>query len=202
MPSCRSPARALVAALALSFTTQAAAFCGFFVGKADTTLYNKASQVILVREGNRTVISMLNDYRGEPSQFALVVPVPQVLERGQIRVGDRKVFERIDAFTAPRLAEYFDPDPCERNELAMRGALMAQAPRPIVQGRRQGQGRARRDASRHATPSASTTSRSCRPPSPTASRPGCGATATASRRAHRPRCSPTCASTSSSSWRG
>jgi len=123
MPSCRAPVRALGLALALGCATQAASFCGFFVGKADATLYNKASQVILVREGNRTVLSMLNDYRGEPSEFALVVPVPQVLERGQIRTGDRRIFERIDAFTAPRLAEYFDPDPCARREPDLRGML-------------------------------------------------------------------------------
>jgi hypothetical protein len=55
---------------------------------------------------------MANDYRGELTEFALVVPVPQVLERGQIHIGDRKLFERIDAYSAPRLAEYYDPDPC------------------------------------------------------------------------------------------
>jgi hypothetical protein len=123
MLSCRTCARALAGALALGAAANAAAFCGFFVGKADATLYNKASQVILVRDGDRTVLSMLNDYRGEPSAFALVVPVPQVLERGQIRTGDRRIFERIDAFTAPRLAEYFDPDPCARRELDILGRL-------------------------------------------------------------------------------
>ena len=123
MPSCRTPVRALAVLLVLGFASRAAAFCGFFVGKADATLYNHASQVILVRDGNRTVISMLNDYRGEPSEFALVVPVPQVLERGQIRTGERSTFERIDAFTAPRLAEYFDPDPCARKEVALRSML-------------------------------------------------------------------------------
>jgi hypothetical protein len=86
-----------------------------------------------VRDGDRTVISMLNDYRGEPSEFALVVPVPQVLERGQVRVGDRRIFERIDAFTAPRLAEYFDPDPCAPPKsvvdgLALNRAMPAAAP--------------------------------------------------------------------------
>src|SRR5690349_22191453 len=104
MPRSRRFLSFLMALAALCGASQAAAFCGFFVGKADTTLYNKASQVILVRDGTHTVISMLNDYRGEPAQFALVVPVPQVLERRQIRVGDRRTFERIDAFTAPRLA--------------------------------------------------------------------------------------------------
>ncbi len=71
--------------------------------------------MILVRREGKTVISMANDYRGPLNEFALVVPVPQVLERGQIQIGDRRLFERIDAYSAPRLAEYHDPDPCAAN---------------------------------------------------------------------------------------
>ena len=104
---------ALLAALALSlWGSLAQAFCGFYVGKADASLFNEASQVILVRDGNRTVLSMLNDYQGELTEFALVVPVPHVLQRGQVNVGDRTLFDRIDAYSSPRLAEYFDGDPC------------------------------------------------------------------------------------------
>ena len=33
-------------------------FCGFYVSKADGSLKNKTSQVILVREGNKNVITM------------------------------------------------------------------------------------------------------------------------------------------------
>ena len=103
----------VVIALALFFgSVPSHAFCGFYVGKADAGLFNEASQVIMVRRDNRTVISMANDYKGELTDFALVVPVPTVLERSQIRIGDRKLFERIDSYSAPRLAEYFDPDPC------------------------------------------------------------------------------------------
>lgn len=94
----------------VSFSAQA--FCGFFAGKADATLFNEASQVILARDGNRTVISMLNDYRGPLADFALVVPVPQVLEKGQVRIGDKRLFDRLDAYSAPRVAQYFDPNPC------------------------------------------------------------------------------------------
>ncbi|MFO1306393.1 MAG: DUF2330 domain-containing protein [Burkholderiales bacterium] len=101
-------------ALLFAFASSASAFCGFYVGKADATLFNEASQVIMVRRDNRTVISMANDYRGPLAEFALVVPVPVVLERGQVRIGDRKLFERIDAYSAPRLAEYHDQDPCVR----------------------------------------------------------------------------------------
>src|SRR5229473_2572674 len=114
----------------------ASAFCGFYVGKADAKLFNEASQVILVRDGNRTVISMRNDFQGDLSEFALVVPVPVVLQKSQIHIGDPKTFERIDAYSAPRLAEYFDPNPCDlakrEREMAApasAGAVLAQKAR-------------------------------------------------------------------------
>ena len=66
----------------------------------------------MVRDGQRTVLTMSNDYKGELTDFALVVPVPVVLTREQIHVGERKYVERLDAYSAPRLVEYHDPDPC------------------------------------------------------------------------------------------
>jgi hypothetical protein len=96
----------------LCFTPAAWAFCGFYVAKADTKLYNKASQVVIARDENRTVLTMANDYQGEVKDFAMVVPVPTVLKKDQIQVGKPKIIERLDAFSAPRLVEYFDSDPC------------------------------------------------------------------------------------------
>jgi hypothetical protein len=119
-------------ALFTTFATMpAAAFCGFYVGKADAKLFNEASQVILARDGNRTVISMRNDFQGDLSEFALVVPVPAVLQESQIHVGDPKIFDRIDAYSAPRLAEYFDPNPCEVDK-AMRLSGAVNAPAPML----------------------------------------------------------------------
>jgi hypothetical protein len=91
------------------------AFCGFYAGKADASLFNEASQVIMVRDGNRTVLSMLNDYSGPLSEFALIVPTPTVLTQGQVRVAEKTTFERLDAYSSPRLAEYHDTDPCQIN---------------------------------------------------------------------------------------
>ena len=75
-------------------------------------LVNHASQVVIAHHDDKTVISLMNDYQGEPSDFALVVPVPVVLQQGQVHIGDRELFQKIDAYSSPRLAEYFDPDPC------------------------------------------------------------------------------------------
>ena len=90
----------------------ALAFCGFYVAKADTDLFNESSKVILARDGNRTILTMANDYQGDVKDFALVVPVPVILDESQIQVGDPALLERIDAYSAPRLVEYFDDDPC------------------------------------------------------------------------------------------
>ncbi len=97
-------------------------FCGFYVASGDAKLFNHASQVVLVRSGDRTVLTMANDFKGEPSQFAIVVPVPVVLQRGQIHVGDPALLAHLEAYSAPRLVEYFDEDPCavrEREEFSM-----------------------------------------------------------------------------------
>jgi hypothetical protein len=92
-------------------------FCGFYVAKADTKLFNKASQVVLVRDGDRTVMTMANDFEGEPKEFAVVIPVPTFLRREQIHVGEKTLVDHIDAYSAPRLVEYFDQNPCARYEL-------------------------------------------------------------------------------------
>jgi hypothetical protein len=91
-------------------------FCGFYVAKADTKLFNKASQVVLVRDGDRTVMTMANDFEGDPKEFAVVIPVPTLLARGQIHVGDKALIDHLDAYSAPRLVEYFDQNPCQRFE--------------------------------------------------------------------------------------
>ncbi|MES2948108.1 MAG: DUF2330 domain-containing protein [Pseudomonadota bacterium] len=100
-------------AFAACLPLPAQAFCGFYAGKAYANLFNEASQVVVVRDGKRTVISMLNDYKGPLSEFALVVPTPTTLKKGQVRVADKAIFERLDAYSSPRLAEYHDSDPCQ-----------------------------------------------------------------------------------------
>src|SRR5262245_64554753 len=103
----------LLALLAVCAPPEAArAFCGFYVASGEAKLFNHKSQVALVRDGDRTVMTMASDYQGDPKEFALVVPVPTVLKRGQIHVGDSSIVAKLDAYSAPRLVEYYDPDPC------------------------------------------------------------------------------------------
>src|SRR5215475_15030048 len=90
----------------------ASAFCGFFVAGNDAKLYNNASQVVLLRKGNRTVMTMSNNYQGPPENFAMVVPVPVVLHKEDVKTLPADVFDHIDSLSAPRLVEYWEQDPC------------------------------------------------------------------------------------------
>jgi len=108
--------RGLVLTVTLAFVLLSArgaqAFCGFYVGGADAKLFANASQVVLMREGTRTVLSMENDYQGPPESFAMVVPVPVVLQKENVKTLPREIFTRIDQLDAPRLVEYWERDPC------------------------------------------------------------------------------------------
>jgi len=114
------------------------AFCGFYVAKADTSLFNRASQVVLARDGDRTVLTMASDFKGTPKEFAVVIPVPTFITRGQIHVAERALIDHIDAYTSPRLVEYFDSDPCRRYDMlrpmAMAG-VMKDVSAPAMQER-------------------------------------------------------------------
>ena len=57
-------------------------------------------------------MTMANDFRGEPKDFAVVIPVPTLITRGQIHIADKALIDHLDAYSSPRLVEYFDNDPC------------------------------------------------------------------------------------------
>ncbi|HPE59066.1 MAG TPA: DUF2330 domain-containing protein [Thiolinea sp.] len=123
-------APALLGTVLLGFTAQAAAFCGFYVAKADTGLFNESSQVVYVRDGLRNVVTMASDFKGDVKDFALVIPVPSVLRKEQISVVNHATLQQLDAYSAPRLVEYFDPDPCAPVYEMMPAPVMA--PRPMM----------------------------------------------------------------------
>ncbi|MEO8765241.1 MAG: DUF2330 domain-containing protein [Ginsengibacter sp.] len=117
-------------------------FCGFYVSKADGTLKNKTSQVILVRDGNKSVITMYNDFKGDVKDFAMVVPVPVVLKKSDIKVTDNEIFQRLNDYSAPRLVEYFDANPCEQVLMydKVSDAVMSAPPAETEMKRKEGSG--------------------------------------------------------------
>ena len=103
---------AAVAAAVLGAPSAARAFCGFYVAGSDQQLLADATQVVLMRKGTRTVLSMQNNYKGPPDAFAMVIPVPVVLKEGDVKTLPAQVFQSVERMGAPRLVEYWEQDPC------------------------------------------------------------------------------------------
>lgn len=87
-------------------------FCGFYVAKADVKLFNKSSQVVIAKNGDKQTVTMSSDFEGEVKDFAMVVPVPVILKREDIRTVSAGLFSKLDDYSAPRLVEYYDENPC------------------------------------------------------------------------------------------
>ena len=122
----------LIVAIALVLPRSALAFCGFYVGGADAKLFNNATMVVMMREGQRTVLSMQNNYQGPPENFAMVVPVPVVLQKENVKTLPREIFGRVDQLAAPRLVEYWEQDPCAPQMDVMGGAPGSALARPMA----------------------------------------------------------------------
>jgi hypothetical protein len=88
------------------------AFCGFYVSRADGSLYNRSSTVVYTRVNETSVITMSSDYRGPAAEFAMIVPTPTILDKSQVQTVPAATVAHLDRYTAPRLVEYFDYDPC------------------------------------------------------------------------------------------
>ena len=112
-------------------TYKAHSFCGFYVAKADTKLFNKASQVVLTRNEDKTVLTMANDFKGDLNEFAVVIPVPTLIQRDQIHVADKALIDHLDAYSSPRLVEYYDENPCRPQVMYERKMMMPMAAAPM-----------------------------------------------------------------------
>ncbi len=118
-----------------TWSTSAAAFCGFYVAGGDAKLFNDATQVVLMRSGTTTVLSMQNSYSGPAENFAMVIPVPQVLQKENVKTLPKAIFDRVDQMSAPRLVEYWEKDPCFVEDRTQKSTVSRTISRDYVESR-------------------------------------------------------------------
>src|SRR5262245_47323156 len=116
---------AAIAIATICVPAAAQAFCGLHINGAGGDMFNNATQVGRMRQGTRTVLSMQNNYQGPPQDFAMVIPVPVVLQETDVKTLTKEVFAKVDAMGAPRLVEYWEQDPCRKDDHRRRDMVMA-----------------------------------------------------------------------------
>ena len=103
----------IVILITSAWATRADAFCGMYIAtEEDRELLNDATQVVLYRDGTLTGITMRNNYHGKPEEFAMIIPVTEVLSPQQVYTIDHQRFDRIATYTSPRLVKYQRKDVC------------------------------------------------------------------------------------------
>ena len=80
------------------------------VSKSKKATSDGVSAVVL-REGHAAVVSLEARWQGAPADVAIVVPVPASV--GAVETLGHAPFDRLAEVSGPRLAEYWEQDPCE-----------------------------------------------------------------------------------------
>jgi hypothetical protein len=99
--------------LSLSAAAPAHAFPGFLASKKSTDIKIHSTQIVIMKKGNATAVSVMPDYEGPLEPFAMVLVVPSDVTAERVTTLKREYVDRVDALSAPRFHEYWEQDPCD-----------------------------------------------------------------------------------------
>ncbi|MEI9939350.1 MAG: DUF2330 domain-containing protein [Pseudomonadota bacterium] len=105
---------ALLGALILLLAAPPArAFPGFLASKTKTEIKVNSTQIVLMKKGNATAVTVMSDYEGPLEPFAMVLVVPADVTADHVTTLKREYVDRVDSISAPRFHEYWEQDPCD-----------------------------------------------------------------------------------------
>jgi len=100
-------------AVTFALTVPAQAFPGFIASKKSTDVKIHSTQMVVMKKGNATAVSVMPDYEGPLEPFAMVLVVPGDVTAERVTTLKREYVDRVDAISAPRFHEYWEQDPCD-----------------------------------------------------------------------------------------
>jgi hypothetical protein len=106
-------AAALLIASTALLSPAASALPGLYVGKNPDKLLAHTAHVIVMKNGETSVVSYTPDYEGPLVPFAWVVPVPSDVTLERVKTLKGEYVDRVEKLTAPRFHEFWEMDPCE-----------------------------------------------------------------------------------------
>jgi hypothetical protein len=99
---------------ALLSSSWANAFPGVLVGKGDEKRAVPATHVVIMTKGEYSAVTVLPEYAGPLTPFALVLAVPGDVTADRIKSMKREFIDRVENITAPRFHEWWEQDPCDQ----------------------------------------------------------------------------------------
>lgn len=106
--------RSLLLSLSLAVAApEAAAFPGVYLSKDGAKRVVKATHIVMMHRGDASVVTVMPDYEGPSTPYAVVMPVPADVTLDRVRVVKREFVARVEEMTAPRFHEFYEQDPCD-----------------------------------------------------------------------------------------
>ncbi len=103
----------LGASLSLLVAAPAQAFPGFLASKTKSDIKVNSTQIVMMKKGDTTAVSVMSDYEGSLEPFAMVLVVPADVTAERVTTLKREYVDRVDSISAPRFHEYWEQDPCD-----------------------------------------------------------------------------------------
>ena len=103
----------LGACFSLAMAVPAQAFPGFLASKTKGDIKVNSTQIVMMKKGNATAVSVMSDYEGSLEPFAMVLVVPADVTAERVTTLKREYVDRVDSISAPRFHEYWEQDPCD-----------------------------------------------------------------------------------------
>lgn len=117
-PSLRSAYFRRLALLSLScfsWISSAAASPVLLAGSGSEKVHS--TDITLMQKDGKSVVSILPDYQGPLSSFAVIIPVSKDVSAEQVSTLKREFVDRVALVSAPKFAEFWEMDPCDTEEL-------------------------------------------------------------------------------------
>jgi MYXO-CTERM domain-containing protein len=96
----------------LTAASGAAAFPGFMAGKTKAPVVH-ATDVVLMKKGSSTVVSVMPDYQGPLEPFVVVLATPADVTADHVVTLKREFIDHANQMSAPRFHEFWEQDPCD-----------------------------------------------------------------------------------------
>jgi hypothetical protein len=104
-------ATAVVALLLLA--APARALPAVFVGQDGARRVSHTAHVVLMLHDDVSVVTIMADYAGPMTPFAVILPVPSDVTLQRVQSVKREFIDRVEEVSAPRFHTFYEMDPCQ-----------------------------------------------------------------------------------------
>lgn len=88
---------------------------GLFLAKDGSDVISKQSKVVVARKDNINVLTFTNEFESEADELMLLIPVSEAVKPSQVSMIDMSLLNTLEEYTSPRLVEYVNFDPCQKD---------------------------------------------------------------------------------------